>query len=85
VLSGLFTTFFLGGWLGLPGVPPEIWFLLKTTIVMLVMMLPRGFAPRVRLDMLIRTGWVKLLALAFANLFLTMVIVSLGIVHLGVA
>jgi NADH-quinone oxidoreductase subunit H len=85
VLSGLFTTFFLGGWLGLPGVPPEIWFLLKTTVVMLVMMLPRGFMPRVRLDVLIRTGWVKLLALAFANLFLTMLIVSLGIVHLGVA
>jgi len=81
VLAGLFTTFFLGGWLGLPGVPPVIWFLLKTTVVMIVMMLPRGFVPRVRLDVLIRTGWVKLLAISFANLFLTMVIVSLGIVH----
>jgi NADH-quinone oxidoreductase subunit H len=81
VMAGLFTTFFLGGWLGLPGVPPEVWFLLKTTVVMLVMMLPRGFMPRVRLDVLIRTGWVRLLALSFANLFLTMAIVSLGIVH----
>jgi NADH:ubiquinone oxidoreductase subunit H len=50
---------------------------------MVVMMLPRAFVPRVRLDVLIRTGWVRLLAIAFANLFLTMLIVSLGIVHLG--
>jgi len=85
VLAGLFTTFFLGGWLGFAGVPPVVWFLLKTTVVMLVMMLPRAFVPRVRLDVLIRTGWVRLLAVSFANLFLTMLIVALGIVHLGVA
>jgi len=85
VLAGLFTTFFLGGWLGFAGVPPEIWFILKTTVVMLVMMLPRGVMPRVRIDLLLRTAWVKLLALSFANIFLTMVIVSLGVVHLGVA
>jgi NADH:ubiquinone oxidoreductase subunit H len=44
------------------------------------MMLPRSVMPRTRLDILIRAGWVKLLALSFANLFLTMVIVSLGLV-----
>lgn len=81
VLSGLFTTFFLGGWLGPTMVPPEVWFLLKTTIVMIALMLPRSILPRIRIDMMLRTGWVKLLALAFANIFITMLIVSLGLVH----
>ncbi len=80
IMAGLFTTFFLGGWLGPAPVPPEVWFILKVTIVMLFLMLPRSIMPRLRIDMLLRAGWVKLLALSFANIFLTMVIVSLGLV-----
>ncbi|HLQ06690.1 MAG TPA: NADH-quinone oxidoreductase subunit NuoH [Nitrososphaerales archaeon] len=80
IMAGLFTTFFLGGWLGPPPLPPEVWFILKVTVVMLVMMLPRSIMPRLRIDMLLRTGWVKLLALSFANIFLTMLIVALGVV-----
>jgi NADH-quinone oxidoreductase subunit H len=80
VMAGLFTTFFLGGWLGPAPVPPEVWFIAKVTVVMVLLMLPRSIMPRLRIDMLIRAGWVKLLALAFANIFLTMVIVSLGVV-----
>ncbi len=80
VLAGLFTTFFLGGWLGPGPVPPEVWFIIKTTIVMLVMMLPRSIMPRVRIDILLRAGWLRLLVLSFANIFITMVIVSLGVV-----
>ena len=92
VLSGLFTTFFLGGWLGpVPNVAlgpiavpsyvwPVVWFLLKTTIVMIAMMLPRSILPRVRIDMLLRAGWVKLLVLAFINIFIAMVLVSLGVI-----
>ncbi len=81
IMAGLFTTFFLGGWLGPAPVPPEVWFILKVTAVMILMMLPRSIMPRLRIDMLLRAGWVKLLALSFANIFLTMVIVSLGVVH----
>jgi NADH-quinone oxidoreductase subunit H len=80
VLAGLFTTFFLGGWLGPAPVPPEVWFILKTTVVMLALMLPRSILPRVRIDILLRSGWVRLLALAFLNIFFTMVMVSLGVV-----
>ncbi len=80
IMAGLFTTFFLGGWLGPGPIPPEVWFIIKVTIVMLLMMLPRSIMPRLRIDMLLRAGWVKLLALSFANLFITMVIVSLGVV-----
>lgn len=85
VLAGIFVTFFLGGWLGPAGVPPEVWFILKTTVVMILLMLPRSIMPRIRIDMMLRTGWVRLLALAFANIFITMLIVSLGLVHVAVA
>lgn len=81
VLAGLFTTFFLGGWLGPAMVPSLAWFLVKTTVVMIVMMIPRSVMPRIRIDMLLRAGWVRLLLLSFANIFITMVIVSLGLVH----
>ena len=81
ILAGLFTTFFLGGWLGPGPVPPIAWFMIKTTLVMIAMMLPRSIVPRVRIDQLLRAGWVKLLALSFANIFITMVIISLGVVH----
>jgi len=80
IMAGLFTTFFLGGWLGPAPVPPEVWFIAKTTVVMILLMLPRSIMPRLRIDMLLRAGWVKLLALSFANIFLTMIIVSLGLV-----
>jgi len=80
IMAGLFTTFFLGGWLGPAPVPPEVWFIAKVTVVMLFLMLPRSIMPRLRIDMLLRAGWVKLLALAFANIFITMVIISLGVV-----
>ena len=81
IMAGLFTTFFLGGWLGPGPVPPEVWFIAKTTVVMVLLMLPRSIMPRLRIDMLLRAGWVKLLVLSFANIFLTMVIVSLGLIH----
>ena len=81
VMAGLFTTFFLGGWLGPAPVPPEVWFIIKVTVVMVLLMLPRSIMPRLRIDMLLRAGWVKLLALSFANIFITMIIVSSGVVH----
>jgi NADH-quinone oxidoreductase subunit H len=79
IMAGLFTTFFLGGWLGPAPVPPELWFILKLTLVMVLLMLPRSVMPRIRIDMMLRTGWVWLLALAFANIFLTMLLVPLGV------
>jgi len=81
-LSGIFTTFFLGGWFG-PGVlPPEAWFLIKTFVVMLAMMLPRAVLPRVRIDVLLRGGWTKLMFLSFLNLFIALLVVSLGLYHM---
>jgi NADH-quinone oxidoreductase subunit H len=79
IMAGLFTTFFLGGWLGPAPIPPEGWFILKLTIVMLLLMLPRSIMPRIRIDMLLRAGWVRLLVLAFINIFMAMLLVTLGV------
>lgn len=77
--SALFSTLFLGGWLGPPGVPPEVWFILKTLIVMLSAMLVRGANPRIRIDMLIRLGWAWLILLAFANIFIAVILAQAGV------
>jgi NADH-quinone oxidoreductase subunit H len=82
-LAGIFTTFFLGGWFG-PGVlPPQVWFIAKTFVVMVAMMLPRAILPRVRIDVLLRSGWTKLMLLSFLNLFLALLVVSLGLYTIG--
>ncbi len=78
-LSSLFTLLFLGGWLGPAGVPDFVWFLIKTVIVLTVFILPRGFAPRVRIDQLINFGWVWLIGLTFANIFIAFVLTASGI------
>ena len=82
-LSGIFTTFFLGGWYGPGLLPPEAWFVIKTFFVMIAMMLPRAILPRVRIDVLLRGGWTKLMVLAFLNLFIALLVVSLGIYQIG--
>lgn len=82
-LAGIFTTFFLGGWFGPGPVPGPVWFLLKTFIVMLVMMLPRAVLPRVRLDVLLRGGWTKLMVMAFLNILIALLVVSLGLYTIG--
>jgi NADH-quinone oxidoreductase subunit H len=50
---------------------------------MMAMILPRAVLPRVRLDVLLRGGWTKLMLLAFLNLFMALLIVSLGIYTMG--
>ncbi len=82
-LAALFTVFFLGGWLGPGPLPPEVWFIAKTFMVMIVMMIPRSVLPRTRIDLLLRGGWTRLMFLAFANIFIAMLLLSFGIVHGG--
>jgi NADH-quinone oxidoreductase subunit H len=82
-LAALFTVFFLGGWMGIGPIPPEVWFILKTFIVMIVMMFPRAVMPRTRIDLLLRAGWARLMLLAFLNIFLAMLLLSFGVVHPG--
>ncbi len=75
-LSGaLATTLFLGGWRG-PLLPPVVWFLAKSYLVVLLLMWIRWTFPRLRVDHLMEFSWKVLLPLALANLVVTAVLVK---------
>lgn len=79
VMSALVTVLFLGGWSGPPIVPEPVWFLVKTFLVVSVIVVIRGAFPRVRVDILLRAGWGRLLLLALANIVVTAVLIWLGL------
>jgi NADH-quinone oxidoreductase subunit H len=55
------------------------WFTLKTFGVIMLMVLPRGISPRIRIDILLHTGWYKLIVLAFINIFIALALVYGGV------
>ncbi|MDP6968784.1 MAG: NADH-quinone oxidoreductase subunit NuoH [Gammaproteobacteria bacterium] len=69
--AAMITVLFLGGWLGPAWLPPLFWFLLKTTLLVLSMILIRGALPRPRYDQLMAFGWKVMLPLALINLLAT--------------
>jgi len=79
IMSALITTLFLGGWSGFGFVPQPVWFVLKTFIVASVIIIIRGAFPRVRVDILLRAGWTRLLLLALANIFVTVALIISGL------
>jgi NADH-quinone oxidoreductase subunit H len=81
-LSSIFTLLFLGGWLGPPGVPDFVWFLIKTIIVLIIFIIPRGFFPRIRIDQLIDTGWLWLIGLAFVNVFIAFMLNATNVLQM---
>ena len=60
-----------------------VWFVLKTVGVIFFILLPRGVFPRVRIDLLLRIGWYKLIILAFVNIFIALGLVYGGIIGPG--
>ncbi len=70
VASALAVTLFLGGWQG-PVLPPVVWFVLKTFVLVFVFIWIRGTYPRFRFDQLMRLGWKVLLPLGLLNTMLT--------------
>jgi len=56
-----------------------LWFVIKTAGVILLILLPRGVFPRIRIDMLLHNGWYKWIGLAFVNIF-----IALGLLYAGV-
>jgi NADH-quinone oxidoreductase subunit H len=70
LISSLITTLFLGGWLG-PWLPPAVWFLLKTSALIVLFVLLRAALPRPRYDQLMHFGWKVMLPLSLANLLVT--------------
>ncbi len=66
--SALFTTLYLGGYLGPAPIPPIVWFFAKTLVIIIAIMLFRSTFPRVRIDQLLRQGWTTLFTLAIVNI-----------------
>lgn len=67
VLAALF---FLGGWNG-PLLPPVLWLMIKSGVMIFLIFWLRATLPRYRIDQLMGLAWKTLLPLAFANLIVT--------------
>ncbi len=78
-LSAIFTILFLGGWQGPAPIPGAIWFMIKTIIMITLFLIPRGAFGRVRIDQLIGFGWLWLVGLSFANIFIAVLLRTTGI------
>jgi NADH-quinone oxidoreductase subunit H len=70
LVSAIATTLFLGGWQG-PVLPSWLWFILKTTFVIFVIIWFKWTYPRLRVDQLMEFCWKVLLPAAFLNIILT--------------
>jgi NADH-quinone oxidoreductase subunit H len=56
------------------------WFLIKTIFIIFLMLIIRGINPRIRIDILLHTGWYKLIVLTFINLFVVLMLIYSGII-----
>jgi len=79
LMSSLITVLFLGGWWGPAFLPQPVWFIMKTLVVATFIIIPRGVYPRLRVDLLIKIGWTRLLVIAIANVFLTVILLNTGV------
>jgi NADH-quinone oxidoreductase subunit H len=59
------------------------WFTVKTFGVIMLMLLPRGISPRIRIDILLHTGWYKLIVMAFINIFVALALIYGGVLGPG--
>ncbi len=59
------------------------WFTVKTFVVILLMLITRGINPRIRIDILLHTGWYKMIVLTFINLFVVLMLIYGGILGPG--
>ena len=80
-MSAMTTVLFLGGWLPpfafLDFIPGAVWFALKFSAVIYVIIWVRATFPRMRADHLMEFGWKVLLPLALANIFITAILKEL--------
>ncbi|WP_078378630.1 NADH-quinone oxidoreductase subunit NuoH [Sutcliffiella halmapala] len=77
-MASLTTVLFLGGWLApfgfLEFIPGAVWFALKFSVVVFVLIWIRVTFPRLRADQLMEFGWKVLLPVALANIFFSAII-----------
>jgi len=74
-MASLISVLFLGGWLPpfefLGFIPGAVWFALKFSLVVYILIWFRATFPRLRADQLMEFAWKVLLPVALANIFLT--------------
>ncbi len=90
IISAIAVTVFLGGWLpihipfwdGFNGImdyiPGPIWFMIKTSIVIFILMWFRWTFPRLRIDQVLTLEWKYLLPISLVNLILMAFVVMMG-------
>lgn len=79
-MAALTTVLFLGGWhpvAFLDFIPGAIWFALKFSFIVFLLIWFRITFPRLRADQLMEFGWKVLLPVALANIFITAVVKEL--------
>jgi len=77
-IAAIAVTLFFGGWNGFEFLPSWLWFLGKTLVIVLLMMVIRWTYPRLRVDQLMEFAWKFLVPLTFANLILAGIMKHLG-------
>jgi len=78
-MAAMTTILFLGGWHPLPFlgfIPGVIWFVLKFSIVVFVLMWIRFTFPRLRGDQLMEFSWKVLIPAALINIFITVILIE---------
>jgi NADH-quinone oxidoreductase subunit H len=82
-IASLTTVLFLGGWHAplpvLEFIPGIIWFLLKFSFIVFFFFWLRATLPRIRIDQLMGLGWRVLLPLAIVNIFVSAILMALGV------
>ncbi|MGM9926966.1 MAG: NADH-quinone oxidoreductase subunit NuoH [Bacillus sp. (in: firmicutes)] len=81
-MSALTTVLFLGGWLApfafLDFIPGAVWFALKFSAIVYLLIWIRASFPRLRADQLMEFGWKVLLPIALVNIFVTALVSKIG-------
>ncbi|PFG08570.1 NADH-quinone oxidoreductase subunit NuoH [Marinobacter sp. LV10MA510-1] len=76
LISALVVTLFFGGWHG-PLLSPIVWFVLKTSVFLMLFILVRAALPRPRYDRVMTFGWIVCLPLTLINLLVTGAVILL--------
>ncbi|MFQ6060456.1 MAG: NADH-quinone oxidoreductase subunit NuoH [Thermoplasmata archaeon] len=75
--AALVTILFLGGWSG-PVLPGEIWFIVKSYLVFIIIVWTSWSLPRVRIDQILNIGWKRLIPLALLSTVIAAALKWLG-------
>ena len=70
----LISLIFLGGWLGPSIIPAFAWLMIKVVLLTMFIVIVRATSVRMRLDRVLRLGWVYLMPAAMLNLLITFIV-----------